>query len=158
MNALGVALRERLMSADGMRVYISTLRKGRGLSQDALAESIGMNPRTYLAWETGKIQDIKAPFLLKAVGVLRGSSDHLVRLADDKIGADEGRSLADAALEGFEAGGGLAYIKTPEDVAELMQYFEEELTAIRQEDRRSLGDALRGFLAGFRAGRRRNDN
>lgn len=144
------------MSADAMRAYISVLRKGRGLSQDALAESIGMNPRTYLAWETGKIQDIKAPFLLKAVEVLRGSADHLVRLADDNLGVSEGRDLADAMLKGFEAGGGLEYVKTPEDVAELMRYFQEELTAIRKEDRRGLADALRGFLAGFRAGRRQN--
>lgn len=143
------------MSADAMRSYITALRKGRGLSQDALAERIGMNPRTYLAWETGKIQDIKAPFLLKAVEVLRGSADHLVRLADDRLGPEDGRDLADAILKGFEAGGGLDYVKTPEDVAELMRYFQEELTAIREEDRRGLGDALRGFLAGFRAGRRR---
>lgn len=142
------------MSADAMRTYVATLRRGRGVSQKDLADRIGMNARTYLSWETGETQDIKAPYLLRAVEVLSGSADHLMRLADDRLGAEEGRKLAEVILEGLAAGGGLEYVKTPEDVAELVRYFEEELTAIRQEDRRSLGDALKGFLAGFRAGRR----
>lgn len=145
------------MSADGMRMYIATLRKGRGLTQEDLAERIGMNVRTYLAWETGKIQDIKAPFLLRAVDVLQGSAADLIRLADDATGVTTGQDLAQAVLEGFTAGGALEYIKTPQDIAELMSYFEEELSAIRAEDRQSLGSALRGFLAGFRAARRSGD-
>lgn len=147
---------ERVMSADGMRMYIATLRKGRGITQEDLAERIGMNARTYLAWETGKIQDIKAPFLLRAVDVLHGSADDLIRLADDAMGIDAGKELAEVILEGFASGGALEYVKTPQDVADLMTYFEEELTAIRAEDRRNLGNALRGFLAGFRAGQRQS--
>jgi|SRR5688572_5351769 len=153
---LHVGEAERGMSSDAMRAYVVTLRKGRGVSQDDLARKIGMAPRTYLAWETGEIKDIKAPFLMRAISTLRGIPAHLMRLSEEDQDVEHGEALAQAVLRGLEAGGGLDYVQTPEDVEELVRYFEEELTALEEEDRKRAGERLKGFWAGLRFGRRRN--
>lgn len=78
--------------ADAIRAYISTLRAGRGMSQDALASQIGMAPRTYKAWETGETKDIKIPRVLRAIRVLGGTFDHLEEL--DNATEDDAKRLA----------------------------------------------------------------
>ena len=37
---------------------IRALREGRGLSQDALAEKLGLNPSTVRAWERGEVRKL----------------------------------------------------------------------------------------------------
>lgn len=57
------------MTGDAIRGYVIKIREHVGISQDRLAERIGMPVRTYIAWETGETKDIKAPLLLKALQV-----------------------------------------------------------------------------------------
>lgn len=140
------------MSADAIRSYVETLRDGRGITQNTLANNIGMHWRTYVAWATGNTEDIKAPYLLKAIDILGGSPDHLVRLSRDDATEQMGVQLARAVLGGMATEGTVAYTQTPVDVRQLMNYFDEELSALREEERSKLISALRGFIAGFRAG------
>lgn len=66
--------------SDALRAYISTLRSVQGYSQDAVADSIGIARRTYIAWETGETKDIKAPLIIRAIKLLGGAFGHLADL------------------------------------------------------------------------------
>lgn len=79
--------------SDALRAYIATLRSRRGLSQDALADAIGMGRRTYIAWETGETKDIKTPLVIRAIKVLNGAFEHLGLL--DNATEEDGRRIAD---------------------------------------------------------------
>lgn len=81
------------MSSDALRSYIRTLRQERKVSQGALAERIGVAPRTYKAWETGGTKDIKAPFLVRAIRYLRGSFDQVAEISDNAT-SEEGAQMA----------------------------------------------------------------
>lgn len=69
-----------MASADALRSYIAALRQEQGYSQNTVANSIGMAPRTYIAWETGETQDIKAPVVIRAIKFLGGAFKHLAEL------------------------------------------------------------------------------
>lgn len=82
--------------SDAIRAYVARLRSGSGLSQEALAETIGMARRTYIEWETGATKDIKAPALIRAIKALGGAFTHL-GLLDDAT-EEKGRQIADEWL------------------------------------------------------------
>jgi transcriptional regulator with XRE-family HTH domain len=82
-----------VMTGDAIRGFVVALRKHSGLSQDKLAERIGMPSRTYLAWETGETKDIKVPYLLKALQVLEAPFAYLEHLIDKRY--EDGARLAD---------------------------------------------------------------
>jgi DNA-binding XRE family transcriptional regulator len=71
-----------MASADALRSYIVALRQGQGYSQDTVADRVGMARRTYIAWETGEIKDIKAPVVIRAIKFLGGAFKHLAELDD----------------------------------------------------------------------------
>lgn len=77
-------------SSDAIRSYIMTLRVDQKISQDSLADAIGMARRTYIAWETGEIKDIKVPLVVRAIKRLGGALEHLGVLdeADEVAGRD----------------------------------------------------------------------
>lgn len=82
--------------SDAIRAYVERLRNGRSMSQELLAETIGMARRTYIAWETGETKDIKAPALIRAIKVLGGAFTHLGLLEDAP--EEKGRQIADEWL------------------------------------------------------------
>lgn len=63
--------------SDAIRTYYKELRIHRGMTQEHVANLIDMNPRTYLAWESGKINDIKSAYFLRLVYVLGGDQHWL---------------------------------------------------------------------------------
>lgn len=84
----GLAVSGLAMSVSGaIRVYIATLRDEQHISQDALADAIGMPPRTYKAWESGPTEDIKAPYVIRAIKALGGAFEHLADLEDEDSAA-----------------------------------------------------------------------
>jgi transcriptional regulator with XRE-family HTH domain len=86
-----------IVSADALRGYVRTLRKGRGVSQAKLADAIKMALRTYKDWELGTTIGIEAPYLIRAITFLKGSFDQLVDLPDTATNED-GIRLADQWL------------------------------------------------------------
>ena len=142
------------MNAAG--AYIRTLRERRSLTRDVVADRAGTSVSQLVRIESGE-QETRGSLLLRIVAAVQGDARHVAELLlSETATVEHGRELAEAMLQVIEETGARSYLRTPDDVADLIRYFEEELTTIRQEDRRSLGDALKGFLAGFRAGRRRN--
>lgn len=133
--------------------YIRTLREMHSLTREAVAEKVGTSVSQLVRIEAG-IQEPRPSLLFRIVVAVQGDPRHVgALLASDNATADDGHNLA-RTVDQVIVKESQPHHKTPADVAEIVRYVEEELEAIREEDRRSLGDALRGFLAGFRAGRR----
>ena len=88
---------ETLVTADALRSYVRTLRKGRKVSQPKLAEAIGMALRTYKDWELGTTVNIDAPYLIRAVQFLGGSLEQLANLPGTAT-AEDGARLAEQWL------------------------------------------------------------
>jgi transcriptional regulator with XRE-family HTH domain len=143
------------MPTNAAGAYIRTLREKRNLTREVIADRAGTSVSQLVRIESGE-QETRGSLLLRIVAAVDGDARHIAELLlSETATSDDGRDLAETVLRVLDEEGARPYLKTPEDVAELMSYVEEEMTAIREEDRRSLSEALRGFLAGFRAGRRR---
>lgn len=67
------------------------------MSQDELAERIGISPRAYTAWERGEIQDIKATYFFSALRALYGQSERILELTDEST-EEDGGSIAEEWL------------------------------------------------------------
>ncbi len=80
------------MTADPLRAYVITLRKGRRITQADLAKRIGMAERTYVSWERGTTRSIKEHFARALISALDGSREHLDML--DRMTPEEARQLA----------------------------------------------------------------
>jgi transcriptional regulator with XRE-family HTH domain len=80
-----------IVSADALRGYVRTLRKGRGVSQGKLADAIKMALRTYKDWELGTTISIDAPYLIRAVQYLNGSLEQVASLPDTATNEDGAR-------------------------------------------------------------------
>jgi len=87
-----------MSGAEAIRAYIVTLRKGRGVTLDAMADAIKMPRRTYIEWEQGRTRDIKTPFAVRAVQYLHGSLSDLARI--DQLSEEEAADLANTILSG----------------------------------------------------------
>ena len=137
--------------------YLRTLREARNLTREAVADAVNTSVSQLVRIENGE-QDTRGSLLFRIVATVRGDVEQVNRLMlSETATPDEGREQALVALHNaIEESGARPHLQTPEDVAELMRLFEEELTVMRVEDRRSLSDQLRGFLAGFRSARRRS--
>ena len=81
---------------DPLRAYIKTLRKGRHISQEHLADQVGMGRRTYVAWERGETKTLKSHYAQAMIRTLSGAPEHLDQL--DRLSADAARDLAAAWL------------------------------------------------------------
>jgi transcriptional regulator with XRE-family HTH domain len=135
--------------------YIRTLREKRKFTREAVAKLADTSVSQLVRIEAGE-QDTRSSLLIRIVTVLQGKVEHIAELlAADSATADDGRALAERAVQVIDEAGARPYLKTPEDVADLLRLFEDELATLQEDERRSLGDQLRGFLAGFRASRRR---
>jgi transcriptional regulator with XRE-family HTH domain len=87
---------------EAVRGYLRELRLGQHISQDKLAEVMGITKQALLDWEKGRTQDIKTGPMLKAVRYLRGRLEDIASLADatfEKGAALAAQRLAEPPLE-----------------------------------------------------------
>lgn len=77
---------------EALRAYLTTLRKGRGVSQDNLASAIGLSRRAVLNWEKGETQTMKMAVALDAIRFLQGAVGDIFELLDGEV--DRGVELA----------------------------------------------------------------
>lgn len=137
--------------------YIRTLREKRKLTRKVVAERAKTSVSQLFRIEAGQ-QETRGSLLMDIISAVQGDPDQVAELlASPTATAEDGRKLAETLNRVIDEEGARPYLQTADDTAELMRYIEEEITNTYEEDRRSLGDALRVFLAGFRAARRRND-
>lgn len=131
-----------------MRAYLHTLREGRNMTQDEVAEGIEFTTRTYSSWEAGETQSIKEPYFLRAVLFLGGTLGHAKLLTSKNPPTEvQARKMAQDVLDNIVQ----EDVDLPEDVRDLIRYFERELATLRESDRMRLGPVLRAFLAGYRS-------
>jgi transcriptional regulator with XRE-family HTH domain len=100
--------------ADSLRAYVETLRKGRGLSQAALARMSGVPYRSYRSWLSGETKLIKKDYADALVEALEGSLEHLgllrrMTVAEAKHLAFDWMALSSSAQK--EANAGLAEMR-----------------------------------------------
>jgi transcriptional regulator with XRE-family HTH domain len=77
---------------EAVRGYLKELRLGRHVSQDELADAMGLSRRALIDWETGKTEDLKGGPLLRAIEYLRGEITDLKILAEESF--EKGVALA----------------------------------------------------------------
>lgn len=145
-------------ASDPLRAYIITLRKLQGFSQGDAAALAGVARRTWIAWESGEIVDIKVSTARRAIEALGGSFSHLDLLGDDAT-VEEAISLAQKWLdlapelraELSDAGSKLARIAalSRENPDKLEQVIAELRLDARVDPQ--LLDLLTAFLAGRRS-------
>ncbi len=86
------------MSMDAVGAYIATLRDGRGFTQQAFAELMGISERGLRDWEKGRTApDVDA--LSSLLARLKGSWMHVALLAREEATAEQGRNLARRRLK-----------------------------------------------------------
>lgn len=83
---------------DGLRAYIRLLRQAQRVSQEQLADAIGLSRRAFIYWETGQTDDIKLTPIVKAIAYLRAPIAHVQQLVATEATAAEGEQLAQAWL------------------------------------------------------------
>lgn len=86
------------MSADALRAYLRALRDGRDMTQEQVAQAIGMVYRSYVDWELGTTKELKATFLIRIIQLLHGSWEHAQKLAKPNATVEQARDLALDAL------------------------------------------------------------
>jgi transcriptional regulator with XRE-family HTH domain len=77
---------------DPLRAYVRELRSLAGLTQQEVADRLGLTRRAYVLWETARTNDIKLGHARALIRLLGGSMQHLDML--DEMSADEARNLA----------------------------------------------------------------
>jgi transcriptional regulator with XRE-family HTH domain len=77
---------------EAVRAYLRELRVGRQVSQDELADAIGLSRRALIEWEMGRTEDIKTGIVLRAIQHLSGVAGDLMELLDATV--DRGVELA----------------------------------------------------------------
>lgn len=84
-----------------VQAYIKELRVGRRISQEELADIIGLSRRALIDWESGKTEGIKDAPLFRAIDTLRAGLHHVHYLATHpEITIEQAVSLARAWLQG----------------------------------------------------------
>lgn len=137
---------EIMSTTKALRAYIVQLRNLRGITQEELADAMGMARRSYLAYERGETEDIKSGPLGLAFRKLRAPFSVLRDLSAPMATEETGRRLAEdrvKAEQELEETEALLQTITPEELdallAERERELEEELTRMRDRRRRSGG-------------------
>lgn len=79
---------------DGLRAYVRERRRWRNLTQEQLAEKIGMSLRAYTDWERGKRPTIKSTLLTQIVEALGAAPEHVAELLSRSVPPERARELA----------------------------------------------------------------
>lgn len=83
--------------SEALRGFIAHLRRESKVSQQALADEIGVARNTYIAWERGGTKDLKVPLMIKALRFFGVPLEHLEALGQVDT-EEEGQQLAAAWL------------------------------------------------------------
>lgn len=82
-------------SMAGVRGYLRELRKSVGVSQEALAEHIGLSRRALIEWEMGRTATLKSAQLFRAVAYLKAPIDEVLELfSKPDLTEEEGKEIA----------------------------------------------------------------
>lgn len=87
------------MAMDAVAVYLREIRRGRGLTQEALAEAVGVSKRTIERVERNE-GDITVPTFTRMIVTIHASPDDVTYLATANVTPEEGRDLAQSWLQG----------------------------------------------------------
>ena len=138
-----------VMSTEALRAFWYEMRTGRGVSQKAIAEAIGLSPRAVINYEQGE-NEIRASAYIDGMLFLGVSSLPIEDLAREHATAQDGRRAAlkqirddepiEAKIDRIVAG------VEPERLRKVVQEMVEEY-----ERRPTLLGRLQTWLAGWRA-------
>lgn len=87
------------MAMDAVAVYLREIRRGRGLTQEALAEAVGVSKRTIERVERNE-GDVTVPTFTRMIVTIHASPEDLTYLATADVTQQEARDLAQAWLQG----------------------------------------------------------
>lgn len=134
------------MTGNAIRAYLRELRARRRMTQQQVADGIGVSVLSWKKYERGKTEDPQSSFLLRAVQVLNGSFDHLRELADECATEEDGRRLAEQRLI-EEAGGNVGALRQRMSAAEFDRFVDDLQRALSQHvsDIPRLAEVLRRY-------------
>lgn len=79
---------------EALRIYIRELRKARGITQEGLADAMGLSLRGLTRWEAGQTDEIKSGPLFKAIDYLKAPMTHVQQLiSNTAMSIDEVQAL-----------------------------------------------------------------
>jgi transcriptional regulator with XRE-family HTH domain len=84
---------------DAMRAHLARLREGQEISQEKIAEVLGMTRKSWGDYERGHTLDLRYGDVMIVFRYLKGSFSDMPKLTYEGVTAEEGRRLADARLE-----------------------------------------------------------
>lgn len=87
------------MAMDAVAVYLREIRRGRGLTQEALAEAVGVSKRTIERVERNE-GDVTVPTFTRMIVTMHASPEDVTYLATTDSTQEEARDLAQAWLRG----------------------------------------------------------
>lgn len=103
------------MSTDAIRSYLRALREAQGISQKAVADTLGIQVVSWGRQERGESEEITADMLFKAMRFLKGSFRDLQELAADGADTSRGAELARHRADEIARGELSAYRETVSD-------------------------------------------
>lgn len=132
-----------------IQAYLRAIRIGRSISQEHLAESIGMSRRALIDWEQGKTEGMRDARLFQIIDMLQAAVHHVYYLGTHpEVSAEQATAMAEAWLKGDDILDGEIdeFLVKIQDQGKMS----EALTIIRQlsEDPSSL-DRLLGYGQGL---------
>ncbi len=82
-----------------LRIYLRELRTRRNISQEDLANAIGISRQQLMRWENGKTTALRGDALIKSLAFLDGSFEDAVYLVSNSINDNDGYNLAIKRLQ-----------------------------------------------------------
>jgi transcriptional regulator with XRE-family HTH domain len=82
-----------------LRAYLREIRVQKGVSQEELADAIGVSRQQLMRWETGKTAALRGDALLRALGYLNVSFEDALLLVKEGSTQADGYHLAKARLQ-----------------------------------------------------------
>lgn len=88
------------MAMDAVAAYLREIRRGRGLTQEGLAEAVGVSKRTIERVERNE-GDVTVPTFTRMIVTMHASAEDVTYLATEDVTQEEARDLAQAWLRGM---------------------------------------------------------
>lgn len=144
---MSVIARGTAMEGDAVRAYLRALREAQDISQQAVADALGVQRVTWGNYELGKNKTMTSDALLTVLRYLNGSFRDLQELAAKSDDATLGMRLARRRAEEIARGELAAYRESASE-AELTSLLTEIDRAVRESAR--LVPDLQGILRRLR--------
>jgi transcriptional regulator with XRE-family HTH domain len=138
-----MTMRGAAMPSSAIRAYLVELRKLRRLTQQRVADEIGVGVLSWKKYEAGKTEDPSSSFLIAAIRAMGASFDHLRKLSAPDADEGLGRRLAELRVEEEQALDELEAMRATMSDAEI-----DALLAARERDLEEELNRLRGRRGG----------